>query len=179
MSSSSSYPLKSILTIQSASSATIVRLPYLHTLNDVDDFLYSTTGVAIWSTLETGIGITASSLATLRPLFQNFFGVSTTGPSGQSDATRGGKGYIRSKTNGNTEAFQRHETFADTGVITVIEHGEELRDLERGDRKGDHHSEATMSIASNSSQSNLAKGNQQSDGYWNVTIHKTVVQTHG
>ncbi|PQE03090.1 hypothetical protein CJF31_00002940 [Rutstroemia sp. NJR-2017a BVV2] len=162
-----------------ASSATIVRLPYLQTLNDVDDFLYSTAGVAIWSTLETGIGITASSLATLRPLFQNFFGISSTGPSGQSDTNRGGKGYIRSKTTGNTEAFQRHENLAETGVITVIEHGEELMDLERGDRKGDNHSEASMSLASNCSQSNLAKGNQQSDGHWNVTIQKTVVQTHG
>jgi hypothetical protein len=177
--SSSSCSLSCVLTSQSASSATIVRLPYLQTLNDVDDFLYSTTGVAVWSTIETGIGITASSLATLRPLFKNFFGISSTGPSGQSDSNRGGKGYIRSKSNGNTEAFQRHETLAETGVITVIEHGEELRDLERGDRKGDNHSEASMSLASNCSQSNLAKGNQQSEGYWNVTIKKTVVQTHG
>ncbi|KAM3070569.1 hypothetical protein ACMFMF_008022 [Clarireedia jacksonii] len=167
-----------------ASSATIVRIPYLHTLNDVNDFLYSTTGVAIWSTVETGIGITASSVATLRPLLQKFFGLESMGPRGQSESNRwklnGGKGYIRSQTNGNTEAFQLHKNIADTGVITVIEPGDQMRDLERGDRKGDNYSETSVSLASHSSQSNLAKkSNQQRDGSWNVKIEKTVVQTHG
>lgn len=32
------------------------------------DFLYATTDVAIWSTVEPGIGITAGCIATLRPL---------------------------------------------------------------------------------------------------------------
>lgn len=50
------------------STATIVRMFYIHTLMDGPDFLYATTDVAIWSTVEPGIGIAASSLATLRPL---------------------------------------------------------------------------------------------------------------
>ena len=54
-----------------ASTATIIRLPYVHTLAS-QDFLYATIDVAIWSTAETGMGITASSLATLRPLFRTF-----------------------------------------------------------------------------------------------------------
>lgn len=52
------------------STATIVRMFYIHTIMDGPDFLYATTDLAIWSTVELGIGITASSVATLRPLVQ-------------------------------------------------------------------------------------------------------------
>ncbi|GFF49312.1 hypothetical protein IFM61606_01816 [Aspergillus udagawae] len=52
-----------------ASVAVIIRFPFLHYYGD-DDFLYSTYQIAIWSVMETGLGITAGSLATLRPLFR-------------------------------------------------------------------------------------------------------------
>lgn len=51
--------------------ATIVRIPYIHTLANTGDFLYSTTDVAIWSCSETGLSIVASSAATLKPLFKD------------------------------------------------------------------------------------------------------------
>lgn len=54
----------------SASVATIVRIPYVHTLGDQDDFLYATSDIAIWSCSETGLGITAACCAVLRPLFR-------------------------------------------------------------------------------------------------------------
>ncbi|PVH99552.1 hypothetical protein DM02DRAFT_672590 [Periconia macrospinosa] len=50
------------------STATLVRMAYIHTLSNGPDFLYATTDVGIWSTVELGIGITACSIATLRPL---------------------------------------------------------------------------------------------------------------
>merc|ERR1712029_623623 len=53
------------------STATIVRAFYIHTLVEGPDFLFETTDVAIWSTVEPGIGITASSIATLRPLVRH------------------------------------------------------------------------------------------------------------
>ncbi|PSN73453.1 hypothetical protein BS50DRAFT_187296 [Corynespora cassiicola Philippines] len=53
------------------STATVVRMKYIHTLTNGPDFLYATTDVAIWSTVEPGIGITAGSLATLRPLLHH------------------------------------------------------------------------------------------------------------
>lgn len=40
-------------------------------LREVDDFLYATVDIAIWSTVEQGLAITAGSLATLRPLFKH------------------------------------------------------------------------------------------------------------
>jgi hypothetical protein len=62
-----------------ASTATIIRIPYVHTLGNLEDFLYATTDVAIWSCVETGLGITAACLATLRPLFRSWLANSTLG----------------------------------------------------------------------------------------------------
>lgn len=49
--------------------ATIARIPYAKQLLSNPDYLYNFTDLAIWSIVECGIAITASSLATLRPLF--------------------------------------------------------------------------------------------------------------
>jgi hypothetical protein len=59
-----------VLTMRRASIATIIRIPYVHTLGDEQDFLYATTDVAIWSCSETGLAITAACGAVLRPLFR-------------------------------------------------------------------------------------------------------------
>ncbi|EAU35850.1 cation-transporting ATPase 4 [Aspergillus terreus NIH2624] len=56
-----------------ASAAVIVRIPYLHTYKD-PEFLYATAEISIWSNVEAGLGITAGSLVTLRPLFRWFRG---------------------------------------------------------------------------------------------------------
>jgi len=42
-------------------------------LTKTEDFLWANTDVSIWSTVEPGIGIIASSMATMRPLFVAFF----------------------------------------------------------------------------------------------------------
>ncbi|RMX98723.1 hypothetical protein D0867_12341 [Hortaea werneckii] len=60
------------------STATIVRLPTIHTLSESylgrnGEFLYDTVGLAIWTTVEVGIGVTAGCIATLRPLLQLAF----------------------------------------------------------------------------------------------------------
>ncbi|KAJ5506109.1 hypothetical protein N7453_005066 [Penicillium expansum] len=56
-----------------ASSAVIVRIPFVKTFYD-RDFLYATYQIAIWSNVEAGLGITAGSLATLRPLLRLWTG---------------------------------------------------------------------------------------------------------
>ncbi|KAF1991188.1 hypothetical protein K402DRAFT_323585 [Aulographum hederae CBS 113979] len=55
------------------STATIVRIPYIETFNNQADFLYATVDVALWSTIEPGIGMVAVNCATLRPLIQKGF----------------------------------------------------------------------------------------------------------
>ncbi|KFY31853.1 hypothetical protein V493_00737 [Pseudogymnoascus sp. VKM F-4281 (FW-2241)] len=93
---------------------------------DLSDFLYSTMDVAIWSTVEVGIGIVASAAATLRPIFRAFFagsmgmGRGTSAPVHSSHWSK--SGYIRSK--GTTEAFALRSDISKTGgVTTVIEGG--------------------------------------------------------
>ncbi|XRM42309.1 putative cation-transporting ATPase 1 [Aspergillus tubingensis] len=56
-----------------ASTAVILRIPCLHFYKDID-FLYSTFSIDIWSFVEVGLGITAGSLVTLRPLFRAVLG---------------------------------------------------------------------------------------------------------
>jgi hypothetical protein len=57
--------------MNSGSTATIIRLPYTTSIKGYKgDFLYRTTDFAIWSTVEVGLGITAGSMATLRPLMK-------------------------------------------------------------------------------------------------------------
>lgn len=64
-----------------ASSALVVRLGYLMNFRD-PDFLWATVDIAIWSTVEQGLAITAGSLATLRPLLKAVMSkLGITGPS--------------------------------------------------------------------------------------------------
>lgn len=109
--------------LYSASAAVVVRFGYVKDFKNPDFLctyngasrnyftnmaLGATLDIAIWSTVEGGLGITAGSLATLRPLFRIIgpkFGLSTRGPSilqdsdqhqprgfrGESEGTRGRK----------------------------------------------------------------------------------------
>ncbi|ETS82339.1 hypothetical protein PFICI_04215 [Pestalotiopsis fici W106-1] len=79
-----------------ASSATLVRLRYLLHYSDPDNYLYSVADIAIWSVVESGIGIIAGSAPALRPLLKYipFLGDTssnrtpgTGGPSGAAGAS--------------------------------------------------------------------------------------------
>ncbi|KAK8178132.1 hypothetical protein IWX90DRAFT_43636 [Phyllosticta citrichinensis] len=50
-----------------------VRIKYIEGLISTTDFFWNATMIAIWSLTECGAGITAGSLATLRPLFKHWF----------------------------------------------------------------------------------------------------------
>ncbi|KAH6682206.1 hypothetical protein F5X68DRAFT_242835 [Plectosphaerella plurivora] len=52
-----------------ASSAVVARFPFLPKFRE-PDFLWNTLDIAIWSSVEQGLAITAGSLATLRPLLK-------------------------------------------------------------------------------------------------------------
>ncbi|KID82018.1 cation-transporting ATPase 4, partial [Metarhizium majus ARSEF 297] len=53
-----------------ASIATIVRIPYADGILNSPDYLYTFTDLGIWSTVEIGVALTASNLATLKPLMR-------------------------------------------------------------------------------------------------------------
>lgn len=181
-----------------ASSATIVRFPYLHTLTDIGDFLYSTSDVAIWSTVETGLGITAAAIATLRPLLRQFFGGGSSAEGAGTSAGTGWKrtgsghpnnGYIRSGSGvRGDEVFDMHDNVGKgIGVTTVINHGPDAADLEGQKYKGDAASDGSGSINGahhdwNNSQSELADRQddlRNNNNPWNITVKKTVIQTTG
>lgn len=48
----------------------MARIPYAKQILSNPDYLYNFTDLAIWSTVEIGLGLSASSLATLKPLFR-------------------------------------------------------------------------------------------------------------
>ncbi|KAF2830844.1 hypothetical protein CC86DRAFT_434790 [Ophiobolus disseminans] len=104
------------------STGTVVRMFYVHTLMDGPDFLYATTDIAIWSTVEPGIGIAAGSIACLRPLFRIWlWRIGLADPprdqrsptyyhsnSGQKRKDR--RGYRRSLSPSDLEPTERHHT---------------------------------------------------------------------
>ncbi|KAJ5205748.1 hypothetical protein N7491_003627 [Penicillium cf. griseofulvum] len=83
-----------------ASSAVIVRVPFVKTFYD-PDFLYATYQIAVWSNVEAGLGITAGSLATLRPLLRIWTG-SRTDPD-YSSGFPGGRSRSASRPLGGSE----------------------------------------------------------------------------
>ena len=59
--------------------ATLIRIRAIHQISTSEDFLFVTVDLAIWSTVEIGTAIMASSIATYRPLFRSFFSNGNTG----------------------------------------------------------------------------------------------------
>ncbi|TVY83984.1 hypothetical protein LSUE1_G001347 [Lachnellula suecica] len=87
--------------------AAMIRVPYIHTLALTDDFLFATTDVAIWSTIEPGLGIVAASGATLRPLFRSFYSLTSRGT--QNKSAHGSRaGYLQQPS--QVDAPRRHRS---------------------------------------------------------------------
>ncbi|KAE8363918.1 hypothetical protein BDV27DRAFT_145697 [Aspergillus caelatus] len=66
-----------------ASAAVIVRIPFLSSAKS-PDFLHATTQISIWSNIEAGLGITAGSLATVRPIIRMWSTTTAATPSQHS-----------------------------------------------------------------------------------------------
>ncbi|KAF6841423.1 hypothetical protein CPLU01_00554 [Colletotrichum plurivorum] len=106
------------------SAATIVRSVFIPTLLNGDDFLWATTDVALWSTVEPGIGITAASLATLRPLWQLLWyraGVKSQAPRAVAwrERLQGKPSYVRSEESGG----RKRRPISDGAPLEEIEAG--------------------------------------------------------
>lgn len=84
------------LTTPSASLATIARIPYARETLHSSDYLYNFTDLAIWSTVEIGLALIASSLATLKPLFRKFNMLDGTKREDNSGVTPANKDTVRS-----------------------------------------------------------------------------------
>lgn len=103
-------------------------MPSISALSDTADFLYAATNVAIWSTIETGIAISASACATLRPLFRDFFGAvtnirSTKARSGNWAGAASRAGYLRNDGNDFNGLNLRGNSHRDAILTTTIKAG--------------------------------------------------------
>jgi hypothetical protein len=86
--------------------ATIARIPYAQQLLSNPDYLYNFSDLAIWSIIECGIAITASSLATLRPLFVQMKLLATNHFTSRFTSSNGGLPMFTNKTNTFVSASQ-------------------------------------------------------------------------
>lgn len=102
--------------MHSASIATIIRIPYVHTLGNEQDFLYATTDVAIWSCSETGLAITAACGAVLRPLFREI---------------------LASSRNASSRAMSRGKNYSNTFGSEIEKRAPAIRNSRRRDSLGD------------------------------------------
>ncbi|PVH93122.1 hypothetical protein DM02DRAFT_249370 [Periconia macrospinosa] len=98
-----------------ASTATIIRLPYTKSLGSYKgELLYDTVDFALWTTIEVGIGITAGSIATLKPLVKDL---------SMFRSTRGGSNLPWSRNTGskfgNLRGAQQLDELTPTGGKTI------------------------------------------------------------
>ncbi|KAB2571478.1 hypothetical protein DBV05_g9844 [Lasiodiplodia theobromae] len=117
-----------------ASTATLVRLRYLFSYNNPTDYLYNIANIAIWSIVESGIGLIAGSLPALRPLLRYVPFLGGDSGAGSSDRTRsralsGALTFRRSR-----NKLETPHTGAEAGGSTTCEAGKrswlELSDAE-------------------------------------------------
>ncbi|OTB20559.1 hypothetical protein K445DRAFT_362705 [Daldinia sp. EC12] len=103
-----------------ASTATIVRIPYIWQLAQPGDFIHDFSDLSIWSTTENGLGLVASSVATLRPLVRAVLGSTAVGTVSQGARSfhscfhswkRSGPGAAQ---NGNQEYYEMEEYCRDS-----------------------------------------------------------------
>jgi hypothetical protein len=178
-------PKRDKLTSLSASAATIIRMPYVSGLKNVADFLYATTDVAIWSITETGLGITASAAATLRPLFRSFFqrsrlmGGSSTKPNSNPWPTAR-SGYLRSESHNHTdqEIGLRSDIGKTVGVTTMVHTQNKMRDSDSEASVGHKVNSLEAPRGWNTSQSKLTEGSSEDfvpTGWSTSGIQKTTV----
>ncbi|KAG5916044.1 hypothetical protein E4U42_007819, partial [Claviceps africana] len=108
-----------------ASTAVVVRCIYLPDFTN-PDFLWATTDIAIWSTVEMGLAIATASLATLRPLVKHLCWkmnlttrgtrMTDTAASAKQHGSRSRSRAVRTATGtGRTKSFS-HENASDEAI---------------------------------------------------------------
>lgn len=87
------------------------------------EFLWNTTDFAMWTTVEVGIGITAGSLATLKPLMKNFlscFGIHSTQNPSSNMPWSAKPSHVHSKLSSKISYGQDGPAVGKTGTTTTV-----------------------------------------------------------
>ncbi|KAI2466705.1 hypothetical protein F4781DRAFT_339993 [Annulohypoxylon bovei var. microspora] len=98
-----------------ASIATLVRLKFLADLTDMADILHAGTDAMVWTLIEPGVAIVASSLVTIRPLLR-LWKIRGFGSTGQSRPTNQ---YYNSNRISRTNRSSKMPAFGSTDVTLV------------------------------------------------------------
>ncbi|KUI61201.1 hypothetical protein VP1G_08378 [Cytospora mali] len=136
-----------------ASIATLIRLKFLADLTDTSDILYAGTDAMVWTLVEPGVAIVASSLVTIRPLLRRirlkgFESTEQSHSMPNSGRSRSGTGGQGSRTNKSASRQRRYSEMPGHGPNDVG-----LEDLEKayGGSKGYSSRETTVTSSSRSS----------------------------
>ncbi|KUI71174.1 hypothetical protein VM1G_07123 [Cytospora mali] len=140
-----------------ASIATIIRMKFLADLTDTSDILYAATPAMVWTLVEPGVAIVASSLVTIRPLLRRIRlkGFETTKQShgmpysGRSRSFTGGQG---SRANKPASWKRRYSEMPGHGPNDVG-----LEDLEKAYR-GPKGCSSRETMVTSSSRSSIVRG---------------------
>lgn len=102
-------------------------MPYVKQFaNNKGEWLWNTTDLAIWSTVEVGVGIVAACLPTLRPLLQpvlDKFGIEISSSGGTNTTPKWGLRYSSKKTNSSRLGTGMYMNDLDTkkeGKVTTL-----------------------------------------------------------
>ena len=154
------YSVRLLTQLHRASTATIARIPYVKGLNDTDDFLYATIEVAIWSSTELGLGMTAANCAVLRPFFRKILpslgfmssGGRSTGASNLKGVSVGGTKPETAYKRGDKRSSSRNDELElgdvqhgkGFGTMTSAWHPEDHPDSERDEDASSSHSQTMI-----------------------------------
>ncbi|KAI1411925.1 hypothetical protein F5Y13DRAFT_190923 [Hypoxylon sp. FL1857] len=97
-----------------ASIATLVRLKFLSDITDLADILHAGTDAMVWTLVEPGVAIVASSLVTIRPLLR-LWKIKGFGTTGQSRPT----GQYTSRRMSHTNKSNKMPAFGSTDITLV------------------------------------------------------------
>ncbi|XXH00088.1 hypothetical protein Hte_006430 [Hypoxylon texense] len=130
-----------------ASVATLVRLKFLADLTDMADILHAGTDAMVWTLIEPGVAIVASSLVTIRPLLR-LWKIRGFGSSGQSRPT-GPSAYSHSHPMSRTNRSGKMPAFGSTDVTVVddVELGETKATLSRSSGAGSFNGKIQRSLS--------------------------------
>jgi len=86
-------------------------MPYLWTVKGYKgDFLWRTTDVALWTTVEVGVGITAGCVATLKPLLKSFLNLIGAHSTSRPDTGGPSSGWSHAKRKAaSKQGYSRHD----------------------------------------------------------------------
>lgn len=141
-----------------------MRIPYANGILDNPDYLATSTDICIWSTVEIGVALTATSLATLKPLMRKLrlFNMSSVRSYGQgSRRTQDNNRTGGTNGGGTNKRASRHvKTFSNGNhqvTISSIAPPDEKRRSKNG-RDRDRKESMEMELVNRSTSDNSSRG---------------------